>query len=281
MHKGHGGGCGNTVWHGAIFPERDDSLTFFDEDKLGYLRCLPDAHPEFKDYKVEWEKPWMKDVSKWMNSATAREKTMGTKYSELVFGPWRDVGIDQNQQIEIVRWLLGPNEDNTRVNSKYVEEEGENSGDDSRNDGDGSAGASGAAATDQPGAGSAGASAAANDQPGDNANDTEVNDVQMDLAVSKKGSLKRVSKDIAIEQTTKNTKQRLMRAGPSKTTKSQPKPKMVVEMETGGKNMLFFRAGNSAHPEGVPSARLKEPPPAAAPSVAGEMKSQLPGACDV
>jgi hypothetical protein len=93
--------------------------------------------------------------------------------------------------------------------------------------------------------------------------------------------LKRVSKDIAIEQTTKNTKQRLMRAGPSKTTKSQPKPKMVVEMETGGKNMLFFRAGNSAHPEGVPSARLKEPPPAAAPSVAGEMKSQLPGACDV
>jgi hypothetical protein len=59
MHKGHGGACGNTVWHGAIFPERDDSLTFFDEDKLGYLRCLPDAHPEFKDYKVEWEKPWM------------------------------------------------------------------------------------------------------------------------------------------------------------------------------------------------------------------------------
>jgi hypothetical protein len=55
----------------------------------------------------------MQDVSKWMNSATAREKTMGTKYSELVFGPWRNVGIDQNQQIEIVRWLLGPNEDNT------------------------------------------------------------------------------------------------------------------------------------------------------------------------
>jgi hypothetical protein len=86
------------------------------------------------------------------------------------------------------------------VNSEYVEEEGENSGDDSRNDGDGGAGASGAAATDQPGAGSAGASAAANDQPGDDANDTEVNDVQMDLTVSKKGSLKRVSKDIAIEQ---------------------------------------------------------------------------------
>jgi hypothetical protein len=64
MHKGHGGACDNTVWHGAIFPERDDSLTFFDEDKLGYLRCLPDADPEFKDYKVEWEKPWMKDVSK-------------------------------------------------------------------------------------------------------------------------------------------------------------------------------------------------------------------------
>jgi hypothetical protein len=101
----------------------------------------------------------------------------------------------------------------------------------------------------------------------------------MDLAVSKKGSLKRVSKDIAIEQTTKNTKQRLMRAGPSKTTKSQPKPKMVVEMETRGKNMLFFRAGNSAYPDGVP--RLKKPPPAAAPPVAGEMKSQLPGACDV
>jgi hypothetical protein len=54
---------------------------------------------------------------------------MGTKYSELVFGPWRNIGIDQNQQIEIVRWLLGPNEDNTRVNSEYVEEEGENSGD--------------------------------------------------------------------------------------------------------------------------------------------------------
>jgi hypothetical protein len=101
----------------------------------------------------------------------------------------------------------------------------------------------------------------------------------MDLAVSKKGSLKRVSKDIAIEQTTKNTKKRLMRAGPSMTTKSQPK--MVVEMETGGKNMSFFRPGNNAYPEGVPSARLKEPPPAAAPPVAGEMKSQLPGACDV
>jgi hypothetical protein len=71
-----------------------------------------------------------------------------------------------------------------------------------------------------------------------------------------------------------------MRAGPSKTTKSQPKPKMVVEMETGG-NMLFFRPGNSAYPEGVPSATLKEPPPAAAPPVAGEMTSQLPGACDV
>jgi hypothetical protein len=127
---------------------------------------------------------------------------MGTKYSELVFGPWRNIGIDQNQQFEIVRWLRGPNEDNTRVNSEYVEEEGENSGDDSRNDGDGSAGASGA---DQPGAGSAGASAAANDQPGDNANHTEVNDVQMDLDVSKKGSLERVSNDVAIEQTTKNT----------------------------------------------------------------------------
>jgi hypothetical protein len=113
---------------------------------------------------------------------------MGTKYSELVFGPWRNIGIDQNQQIEIVRWLLGPNEDNTRVNSEYVEEEGENSGDDSRNDGDGGAGASGGAATDQPGAGSAGASAAANDQPVDSDDDTEVNDVQMDLAVSKKGA---------------------------------------------------------------------------------------------
>jgi hypothetical protein len=79
----------------------------------------------------------------------------------------------------------------------------------------------------------------------------------MDLAVSKKGSLKRVSKVVAIEQTTKNTKQRLMRAGPSKTTESQPKPQMVVEMETGGKNLLFLRAGNNAYPDGVP--RLKEP----------------------
>jgi hypothetical protein len=112
-------------------------LTFFIEDKLGYLRCLPDAHPEFKDYKVEWEKPWMKDVSKWMNSATAtREKTMGTKYSELVFGPWRNIGNEHNQQIEIVRWLLGSNEDNTRVNSECVEEEVENSGDDRGDDGD-------------------------------------------------------------------------------------------------------------------------------------------------
>jgi hypothetical protein len=193
MHKGHGGACGNTVWHGAIFPKRDDSLTFFDEDKLGYLRCLPDAHPEFKDYKVEWEKPWMKGVSEWMNSATAREKTMGTKYSELVFGPWRNIGIEHDQQIEIVRWLLGPNEDNTRVNSEYVEEEGENSGDDS-----GGAGDEMDIVREQPA--SAGASAGANDQPGDDANDTKVNDVQMDLTVSKKGSLKRVSKDIAIEQ---------------------------------------------------------------------------------
>jgi hypothetical protein len=54
---------------------------------------------------------------------------------------------------------------------------------------------------------------------------------------------------------------------------------MVVEMETGGKNLLFLRAGNSAYPDGVP--RLKEPPPAAALPVAGEMKSLLPGACEV
>jgi hypothetical protein len=37
MHKGHDGACGNTVWHGAIIPKREDSLAFFDEDKLGYL----------------------------------------------------------------------------------------------------------------------------------------------------------------------------------------------------------------------------------------------------
>jgi len=50
MHKGHGGAFGNTVWHGAMFPKReDDSLAFFDEDKLGFL----DVHLEFKDYKVE------------------------------------------------------------------------------------------------------------------------------------------------------------------------------------------------------------------------------------
>jgi hypothetical protein len=26
MHKLHGGARGNNVWHGAIFPKRDDSL---------------------------------------------------------------------------------------------------------------------------------------------------------------------------------------------------------------------------------------------------------------
>jgi hypothetical protein len=98
---------------------------------LGHLQCrLSYANPEFKDYKIEWEKTWMNDASKWMNTATVREKTMGTKkYSELVFGPRRNVGIENNQ-IEIVRWLLGPNEDNTRVDSEFFEEDSENSNDD-------------------------------------------------------------------------------------------------------------------------------------------------------
>jgi hypothetical protein len=70
----------------------------------------------------------------------------------------------------------------------------------------------------------------------------DANGAQMDLAVSGTGSMKRASKESAIEKTTKNsTRQRLLR-WPRKSTKpSQPKPKMVVDMETGGKNLLFLQ----------------------------------------
>jgi hypothetical protein len=42
-----------------------------------------------------------------MTSATTRERTMGTRYSDLVFATWKDNvlvdGNDQSDQIELVR----------------------------------------------------------------------------------------------------------------------------------------------------------------------------------
>ncbi len=88
--------------------------------------CHSDVHLECKDDKVEWETSWMKDVSQWMTSATTRERSMGTRYLDLVFATWRDNLMDGNNQIdqiEIVRWLLGPNKANTKVDTEFIEED--------------------------------------------------------------------------------------------------------------------------------------------------------------
>jgi hypothetical protein len=248
MHKGHGGACGNTVWHGAIFPERKDSLAFFDEDKLGYLRLLPDAHPEFKDYKIEYEKPWMKDVSRWMDAASVKERAMGTRYSESVFKNWTE-----EENIELVRWLLGPNEDNTRVTSNFLEEEGEISDgdDDESSDGD-------KMDLEARSVGVEGESGG-------------VDPIAEDTNVS--GRWKRASKEIAIEKTTRNTRQRLMK-GPSK---AKTRPKMRVEMEEVGREILLSLAGGGSGPGAA--AQLKEPPPGGSTSqvtVGNNNRSPLP-----
>jgi hypothetical protein len=231
LHKGHGGACGNTVWHGAIFPKREDSSAFFDEDKLGYLRCRLDVHPEFKEYSVEWEKPWMKDVLQWMTSATTRERTMGTRYSDLVFATWRDNvvdGNDQIDQIELVRWLLGPNETNTKVDSEFIEQDY------------GMVGAAGIDGTVGPG------DATNGDEDGNS-----IVDKTTLTAVSETGSrLKRASKEVAIEKTTKNARQKLMQ-GPSQ-EKSQPKPKINVKLETGEGTLMQLREGYKCYEDEEP-----------------------------
>jgi hypothetical protein len=53
------------------------------------------------DHKVEREKSWMKEVLQRMPSATSRKRTMGTRYSDLVFGTWRSNVMNGNDQMKL------------------------------------------------------------------------------------------------------------------------------------------------------------------------------------
>jgi hypothetical protein len=135
-----------------------------------------------------------------------------------------------------VRWLLGPNEANTKMDSEFIEE-----------DCNGMIGAAGLDDTAGPGS-------APNDDGNSIVHQTAL------TAVSGTGSrLKRASKDVSIENTTKNARQQLMQ-GPSQ-DKSQPQPKSNVKLETDGGNLMQLHKGFKCYED--EELRHKEIPPVA------------------
>jgi hypothetical protein len=135
-----------------------------------------------------------------------------------------------------VRWLLGPNEANTKMDSEFIEE-----------DCNGMIGAAGLDDTAGPGS-------APNDDGNSIVHQTAL------TAVSGTGSrLKRASKDVSIENTTKNARQQLMQ-GPSQ-DKSQPQPKSNVKLEADGGNLMQLHKGFKCYKD--EELRLKEIPPVA------------------
>jgi hypothetical protein len=137
-----------------------------------------------------------------------------------------------------VRWLLGPNKANTKVDSEFIEE-----------DCDGMIGA--ASLDDTAGPGSV--------PNGDDDGNSIVHQTAL-TAVSGTGSrLKRASKDVSIQNTTKNARQQLMQA-PSQ-DKSQPQPKSNVKLEAGGGNLMQLHKGFECYED--EELRHKEIPPVA------------------
>jgi hypothetical protein len=205
----------------------------------------------------------MKDVSQWMTSATTRERTMGTRYSELVFATWRDNVVDKNgqiDQIELVRWLLGPNEANTKVDLEFIEQDYSDM-----------VGAAGMGGTARPGDGPNG--------DDDDGNSVVDQTTAAALAISETGSrLKRASKEVAIEKTIKNARQKLMH-GPSQ-DKSQPKPKINVKLEAGDGTLIQLRKVYKRYEEEEPEH--KEAHPAVADRMAYDnYDCSLPGSANV
>jgi hypothetical protein len=133
-----------------------------------------------------------------------------------------------------VRWLLGPNEANTKVDSEFIEE-----------DCDGMIGAAGLDDTAGPGS--------------DDDGNSVVHQTAL-TAVSGTGSrLKRASKDVSIENTTKNARQQLIQ-GPSQ-DKSQSQPKSNAKLEADGGNLMQLHKVFKCYKD--EELRLKEIPPVA------------------
>jgi hypothetical protein len=197
-----------------------------------------------------------------MTSATTRERTMGTRYSDLVFATWKDNvlvdGNDQSDQIELVRWLLGPNEANTKVDFEFIEED----------------------FSDMVGAAGMGGTEVPEDVTNGDEDGNSIVDQNMAaaLAVSETGSrLKRASKEVAIEKTTKNARQKLMH-GPSQ-YKSQPRPKINVKLEAGDGTLMQLRKGYKCYEE---EPEHEEAHPAVADQMAYDnYDCSLPGSVNV
>jgi hypothetical protein len=188
---------------------------------------------------------------------------MGTRYSDLVFATWKDNvlvdGNDQSDQIELVRWLLGPNEANTKVDFEFIEEDFSDM-----------VGAAGMGATEGPG------DVTNRDDDGNSIVDQTM---AAALAISETGSrLKRASKEVAIEKTIKNARQKLMH-GPSQ-DKSQPKPKINVKLEAGDGTLIQLRKVYKRYEEEEPEH--KEAHPAVADRMAYDnYDCSLPGSANV
>ena len=116
LHGGHGGECGNTLWHGSIFPK--GVLEQVDEDKLGYVRLLPEYHKEFKDYKLVWKEGTPNLPQNWLKKVNALEKKMSVRYASGLYRNYKD----NDSQMWITRWLLGPNEKNLKLTNMVVKQ---------------------------------------------------------------------------------------------------------------------------------------------------------------
>jgi hypothetical protein len=120
LHGGHGGECGNTLWHGSIFPK--GVLAQVEEDKLGYLRLLPEYHQEFKEYKLVWKNEEANLPKHWMQNVSRQEKAMSSRYATDLYKCYKA----PDSQMWIARWLLSPNEKIRELHEMHhIDEENE------------------------------------------------------------------------------------------------------------------------------------------------------------
>jgi hypothetical protein len=115
MHGGHGGECGNALWHGSIFPKGSTNL--FDEARLGYLRMLPEYHEEFNDYTVEWIKGTKKEPQNWMYNFGPEGKRMSERYATKLYSNFDHAN---NKRAKYSRWLLSPNEEKFQLRPEVL-----------------------------------------------------------------------------------------------------------------------------------------------------------------
>ena len=113
MHGGHGGACGNTLWHGSIFPK--GATKDVDEDRLGYLRLLPTYHEEFSEYRVKWLSGTKREPHNWLKNFGHVEKKMSSRYAEKLY---KNSKYSRNVRVGCSRWLLGPNEEPLKLKTE-------------------------------------------------------------------------------------------------------------------------------------------------------------------